>query len=137
MLFFQEECLVAEVIGLACLRVEMEEEGLVAVGEGVGLPLVDGAEVMDAGVDGEADVGLEVGGAEPVAVEADVHFFGEEGDVGRHGLDDVDEGFAGGRLGWEGWLFDGLNGEVGGGCSAGDGPGVLLGVEGWGEEQEC
>lgn len=120
-----------EVVGAAGFGVEMEEEGLVAVLHGDGLALVDGAEVVDAGVYGEADVGLAVGGAEPVAVETDVDLFGHEGYVG-HGFDDVDEGFAGGWLRGESGAGDALDGEVCGVGSAGRGDGVLLRVEGSG-----
>jgi hypothetical protein len=61
--------------------------------------LVGGAEVVNAGIDGEADVGLSVGGADPGAVKADIDLLCA-GAYARHVFDEVDERFAGWGLCW-------------------------------------
>jgi hypothetical protein len=82
LLVLQEEGLITEVVNPAGLGVELQKQRLVIVVEGVGFALVDSAETMKAGIDGETNVALGVCGAEPCAVKTDVDFLGEEGDIG-------------------------------------------------------
>lgn len=132
----EEEGVVADVVDVSRLSVEVEKEGatfLIHVG---GVALVDGAEVVGTGVDGEAHVTLPVGGAEPRAVQTDVDLFGDEGIVDK-GFDDKDEGFAGRRLGGFGGDRGAPDVVVGGGWTAGGSDGIGWGLLSVGGEGEC
>jgi len=69
---------IAEEVDLACFGVQVEKQGVAFGVHGYGLSLIHGAEVVHAGIDGEDDVSGCIGGAEPLAVEADVHLLGGE-----------------------------------------------------------
>lgn len=90
--------MIADVVDVASLDVEVEEQGLALFVHAGGMALIDGAEVVGTGIDGEAHVCHRVCGTEPRAVEANVDLLGDEGIVG-HGFDDVHEGLAGRRGG--------------------------------------
>jgi len=64
---------IADVIDVAGLGVEVEKKCVTFTVHILQRTLIDGAEVMHAGIDYEVDMGICIRGSDPVAIETNVH----------------------------------------------------------------